>query len=117
MRLLLLLLLPPASKCSLIIATATIAAAETPTLASTCMQWAIGVAIAATAAAAAAPGTLTAVVANAPAASAATIAARTVNRWLSAETAKALRIFWQGLRADLTAFMALQTLGTMSERS
>jgi len=77
------------------------------------MRWAVGVAIAAAAAAAAAaaPGTLTA------AASAATIAARTVNRWLSAETAKALRIFWQGLRADLTAFMALQTLGTMSERS
>ena len=83
------------------------------------MRWAVGVAIAATAAAAAAaaPGTLTAVVANAPAASAATIAARTVNRWLSAETAKALRAFWQGLRANLTAFMALQTLGTMSERS
>jgi len=85
------------------------------------MRWAVGVAIAAAAAAAAAaaPGTLTAVVANAPAASAATIAARTVNRWLSAETAKAplIRIFWQGLRADLTAFMAFQALGTMSERS
>jgi len=88
------------------------------------MRWAVEVAIvvaaapaAAASAAAAAPGTLTAVVANAPAASAATIAARTVNRWLSAETAKALRIFWKGLRADLTAFMTLQTLGTMSERS
>ena len=42
MRLLLLLLLPPASKCSLIIATSTIAAAETPTLASTSMRWAVG---------------------------------------------------------------------------